>query len=620
MQNLMPLSSRYFFILSVLMLMAFLPVQAQTPAIILTDSNNAIELGSSYQLLIDAEHTLTIQDILSDTIQHQFNTLPNDRYNLGYQPETHWFKTTIVNQSHYEIPRLLELHFPLLDDVSVFIINIDDNTVSAQFNVSDTVPFEQRIYQHPNFIFPVDFRPQSNTDIYFRIRTQGSMTAGATLWEAETFQAQSRKQHFYINLYLGLLIALVSYNLFLFVSIRETSYLWYVLFAGSMLLAIGSFNGLWFELLWPKSPIWHNLSVPIGFSFVIFFAALFSKSFLQTNKDGPIFDKLFSILVIVSALSALASPFISLLYIAPFLSLCGIVLAFTSIGAGISLSIKNKPYARYYLMAWIFFMVGALLFALRNLGWIPSNIFTRHGIVFGSALEMILLSLALAERINFFRDERDNARQETLLSDEKLINVLRDSEKKLASHVEVRTQALTLSNKKLLEQEDKLKKLAHYDSLTGLANRTLISEQLQLLLSQCKREKTNLAVLFLDLDGFKEINDNYGHKAGDDLLIATADKLRYVLRGSDVIGRLGGDEFIILMTAHNGEFNPQEVAEKIDIHIDQPVIIDDVSMQVGVSIGIAIYPDDGDNFDTLLSASDKAMYVDKESKGESSNS
>ena len=610
MQNLISLSFRC---LSILILIAFSPAQAQTDPIILTSSNNIIELGPNYQLLIDAEHNLTIQDILSDKVQQQFKPLPNGRYNLGYKPETHWFKVNISNQSKQSIHRLLEMHYPLLDNVNLYITSPTNNSILTQFHVSDLLPFEQRAYQHPNFIFPIDFLAQRNVSLYFRIKTQGGMTAGATLWDAETFQSESRKKHFYINLYLGLLIALASYNLLLFISIRERSYLWYVLLAGSMFLAIGSFNGLWFELLWPKLPYWHNLSIPIGFSLVILFASLFSKSFLQTQKNAPIFNKLFSIIAIVSALSVLLSPFISLLYMAPFLSFCGIVLAFTSISTSITLSIKNKPYAKYYLIAWIFFIIGAVLFSAANLGWLPSNMFTRYSLVFGSALEMILLSLALAERIKFVRDERDNARQETLQSDAKLIDLLHDNEKKLTNRVMARTQALLFSNNKLRQQEEKFKNLAHHDSLTGLANRILIAEQLHLLLAQSKRDKTSLAVLFLDLNNFKKINDEHGHQAGDELLIATADKLRYVLRDSDVIGRLGGDEFIILMTAHDGDFSPQEVAEKIEAHINQPVTINDLSMQVGVSIGIAIYPDDGEDFDTLLSASDKAMYIDKKS-------
>ncbi|MBE9533070.1 MAG: diguanylate cyclase [Proteobacteria bacterium] len=565
-------------------------------------------------MLIDAEHSLTIQDILSDKVQQQFKPLTNGRYNLGYKPETHWFKINVNNQSKQNIHRLLEFHFPLLDNVSLYIIDLSNNSILSQFNASDLIPFEQRTYQHPNYIFPIIFPPQKEVSLYYRVKTQGSMTVGSTLWEDETFHTQKRKGAFFINVYFGLLFALASYNFLLFLSIRENSYLWYVCFASSMLFSIGSFNGVWFELLWPNNPYWHNLSVPLGFSFVGFFAALFSKSFLQTSISAPFFNKLFLALLITFGASAILSPYVSLLYMAPFLSVAAVFLAAVSISAGISLSIRQKHYAKYYLISWIFFMIGVTIFSARNLGWLPSNIFTRHSIIFGSALEMILLSLALAKQINFVRDERDKARQELLQSDAKLIDLLHENEKKLTKRVMARTQALLLSNNKLREQEENFKNIAHHDSLTGLANRILIAEQLHLLLAQSKRDKTNLAVLFLDLDNFKEINDNYGHQAGDELLIATAEKLRYVLRDSDVVGRFGGDEFIILMTAHDGDFSPQEVAEKIEDTINQPVIINDLSMQVGVSIGIAIYPDDGKDFDTLISAADKAMYVDKESK------
>lgn len=156
-----------------------------------------------------------------------------------------------------------------------------------------------------------------------------------------------------------------------------------------------------------------------------------------------------------------------------------------------------------------------------------------------------------------------------------------------------------------------LKQLAHYDPLTGLENRTLITEQLNLRLAHCKREKTQLAVLFLDLDGFKAVNDEYGHKIGDKLLVIVAGRLQRTLRDSDVSGRLGGDEFIVILESGAGELAPKQVAEKIKKSIRRPATIDSITVQVSVSIGIACYPDDGDTVDVLMSISDTAMYADK---------
>ena len=589
----------------------FVMYVSASPITISNDSPAKIELGPHYQLLVDKQHKISITDILSVHHKAIFQPLPEGKYNLGYRPETHWFQVDINNVSDDQIDRLLEFHFPLLDSLSTYLVDKSSNLILSHYQTGDKQAFNERYYQHPNFVLPLSLPAQTNLSLYIRIRTEGSMTAGSSLWQPEIFPEQNRTEYFYINLYIGLLVGLICYNLLLFLSLREISYFYYVLFASSILLAVGSFNGLWFELIWPNMPLWHNLSVPIGFSLTGVFAALFSRSFLQTPTKAPLLDKAFSFVALAFTLTILASPFTSLLVIAPAISMIAIALALTSIVSGITLSIRGDRFALIYLIAWVIFMLGTVLFSARNVGWVPSNTLTRYSIVLGSALEMILLSFALAQRINFFRTENDKSRQQAFQSHSKLIEVLRNSEIDMTQRVKKRTQALVNANKKLLAQEHELKKLAHYDSLTGLANRALIIEQLNLLINHCKREQTKLAVLFLDLDNFKPINDEFGHKAGDELLVATADKLRYILRDSDVVGRLGGDEFIVLLESSDGAINAEEVAEKIKDTVSQPVTINGISMQVAVSIGIAIYPDDGDSADSLMSISDDAMYLDK---------
>jgi len=583
---------------------------------IVLDSQNPhpIELGPHYQLYVDRQHVTSIEDILSSKNVIEFSPLVDGKFNLGYRPETHWFKVSLNNSSPNELKQLLEFNFPLLDDIGVYIVNATSKRILSRYDGGDTRPFGRRVYQNPNFIFPLTLPSQTKFDFYFRIKSKGSMTAGATLWQPDIFPEQNRLEYFYISLYIGLLIGLMAYNLLFFFSLQEISYLYYVLFSGSMLFAIGSFNGLWFELLWPSLPLWHNLSVPISFGFTGLFAALFSKSFLQTDSTAPILNQAFSFIGLAFALTVISSPFVSLLYIAPVISVCAIVLAFTSIFAGITLSIKGDKFAFIYLIAWILFMIGTVAFAARNVGWLPDTLWTRYGIVFGSALEVILLSFALAQKMNYLSQENHNSRQETLKAKNNLIVVLRHSERELLHRVKQSTEALEDANQKLLIQEDELKKLAHYDPLTGLANRTLLTEQLRLLLTRCKREKTKLAVLFLDLDDFKAINDKYDHQIGDDLLVSIAKRLRKTLRESDVIGRLDADKFIVLVETENGELTPSRVAEKIKKSLSKRVGIDGYSVQVGVSIGIAIYPEDGESLDTLISVSNAKMFSDKKAR------
>ena len=161
-------------------------------------------------------------------------------------------------------------------------------------------------------------------------------------------------------------------------------------------------------------------------------------------------------------------------------------------------------------------------------------------------------------------------------------------------------------------EEEKVQFLAHHDALTGLPNRTLFGDRLQQALATARRNNAHLALLFLDLDGFKPINDSYGHDAGDAVLKIVAQRLLDCVRGVDTVARLGGDEFAIIL----GELeNPGEasiVAGKILQAIAQPMVLAENSQCViGTSIGISTYPENGDGADSLLAAADVAMYDSK---------
>lgn len=576
----------------------------------------ATSLSPYYQVHQDPSHQLTIEKILSTQGAVEFQPLINNHANFGYQPDTYWFKVNILNQSNNELQQLLEFKSPLLDNISVYIVNSDNNNILSRHTAGDTQPFEERQFSSSTFVFPISLAAMSNTALYIRLKTSGSLSAEATLQGQDLFLQQNRSSSFYLNLYLGVLIALIAYNFLIFVSLRKIYYFYLALVGCSVLLVTGSINAVWFELFWPESPIWHNVSVAFGFSLTGLLSSVFSRSFLNTFEEALSFDALFQVLIIIFAVLALASLALPLIYIAPLISILAIVLAIISISTATSLSLKGNRYAQVYLFAWLILMLGIATFSATNLGWLPNNLYTQYSFELGSALGMLLLSLSLAERIKFFQQENDKSRLEAFKSHSKMIHVLRNTEQELNHRVQERTDALEKAKKKLQDQGEKLKHLAHFDSLTGLANRFLVTEKLNLLLARCKREKSKLAVLFLDLDGFKQINDQYGHQTGDKLLRATADKLRFILRDSDVIGRIGGDEFIVIIDTSEGAINPEEVADKIKAAVLQPVTVNDITVEMGVSIGIAIYPDNTSDVDSLMNISDQEMYINKQSKAE----
>jgi len=171
-----------------------------------------------------------------------------------------------------------------------------------------------------------------------------------------------------------------------------------------------------------------------------------------------------------------------------------------------------------------------------------------------------------------------------------------------------RSRALRLAAR----MTEKLRHMAQHDLLTGLPNRALFSDRLQQELARAKRQNGQFALIFLDLDHFKPINDNFGHAVGDQLLLEMAQRLRTTVRAADTVGRIGGDEFVILMTELTDASDALSLAEKICEAVRQPVTVNGVEQRVSCSLGIAIYPTDGIDEITLTKRADAAMYRTKE--------
>ena len=158
------------------------------------------------------------------------------------------------------------------------------------------------------------------------------------------------------------------------------------------------------------------------------------------------------------------------------------------------------------------------------------------------------------------------------------------------------------------ESEQKLKYLATHDNLTGLPIRRLCMDRLEKIIQMASRKQTKAALLFIDLDGFKEVNDTYGHEVGDHVLIETSARLRSCVRKSDTVARIGGDEFIVLLSDVADEQGAVNVATKILDKAGKPYCNSLVEANVGASIGIALYPRDASTAETLINQADKAMY------------
>jgi diguanylate cyclase (GGDEF)-like protein/PAS domain S-box-containing protein len=161
-------------------------------------------------------------------------------------------------------------------------------------------------------------------------------------------------------------------------------------------------------------------------------------------------------------------------------------------------------------------------------------------------------------------------------------------------------------------QEAELHRIAHYDPLTGVPNRRLLSDRLDQAVARAKRSDILLAVCYLDLDGFKPINDRFGHATGDQVLIQTTRRIEQIIRGDDTVARLGGDEFVILLNDLVDHEECSIALDRIGAAIAEPMTIDGIELMVSASIGIALFPEDDTDAETLLRHADQAMYQAKE--------
>lgn len=174
---------------------------------------------------------------------------------------------------------------------------------------------------------------------------------------------------------------------------------------------------------------------------------------------------------------------------------------------------------------------------------------------------------------------------------------------------------LKVTTEKLKEKERTIHKLAYYDGLTGVANRMMFYKIGEDLCQKAKQENKILALMFIDIDKFKNINDTYGHKSGDNVLIRVADILRKNVRSNDIVCRFGGDEFLILLPLTSKQCNCEFIASKIINSKDKTLEVGNFKINISLSIGISYFPLDGENMDSIIFKADEAMYIAKKNGG-----
>lgn len=527
--------------------------------------------------------------------------------NFGYSTSAFWLALPLRLDAASDADFLLEIGHPPLDRAELFVLKTDGGF--TRMVAGDVQPFASRPFPHRNLVFPVRLRAGEVNLLLLRITSDGSMTLPLTLWQPAALHAHDQQAYALVSIYYGILLALFLYNFMVWVAIREQLYLVYVGCVLAMGIGQAALNGLGNQFLWPGLPNWGNVSLPVAMSASGLLGAQFVRLFLQTPQLFPRWDKALLACIGGFALSILFSAVINYRIGAILTSLSGIGFALVAFMVGVYCQIKGHRTVRYLLLAWTVLLVGVAVQAMRNLGWVPTNLFTQYAMQAGSSLDLLLLSFALADRINQLRGDKAQADEALLASKQALVTALQQNEAELESKVAERTRDLQTANERLIEKEQQLEYMARHDSLTGLANRSLLAIRMEHTLARARRSGKLAAVLLVDVDNFKQLNDRDGHLVGDQVLVKLAQRLTEGVRMTDTVARYGGDEFVIVLEEVASEELARQIAMKLVGVAAEPVPMPSgKSISATVSIGMAIFPRDGDSAEALLRQADTAMF------------
>ena len=404
-------------------------------ASVVIGNSDSYALSSSFDIFEDTNAALTLEDILQADVQSRFKLAAKGDLstNFGATHSAIWLRVQLRTSPSAPTRWMLQVANPPLDQLDVYLSNA--GSAYTRQSGGDFLPFLERPVPHRHHVKPLDLLPGSASMLYLRIASQGNVSAPTTLWQPAALWKSDQQTYSVFSLYFGLLLGLVAYNLLLFFAIRDRAYLIYVAFAASVGLSQAANAGLGAQFLWPDALWWNNKSINVAYAVSGTFGVSFARTFLSSRQKLPRLDRLMQLQVWLWA----ATIFMTLLlpHRVAVLTVTGLALVgvLTVVLAGAVSIWHRHPGAQYFGLAWGAFLSGIVILSVHNYGMLPSNPFTANAMLIGSALEMVLLSFALADRINVTRMEKEAA-QAQVASEQAVVLALRQSQGRYQAVIE----------------------------------------------------------------------------------------------------------------------------------------------------------------------------------------
>lgn len=528
----------------------------------LLESHAKQALGKHAVYMRETGLPLTLDDAIDQYQSGNFIAGSHPILTFGIESNPIWMRLSVSNPTNEPLGRQLLVENPWLDHLDVYFVK--DNQLIKRYSVGDSYQFKQRPIPGRFFTFKHDF-DVGTTNIYLRVATSDPIVVPIFLLSTEEIAHRETMQGYNYGFLYGYLLALLAYNLFIFMGLHHKRHLFYAGFIAIFILTNIAYTGHGFAWLWPEHVTLQRWIIPILMVVYGIVGLAFAKHFLNTKSNLPRAHKIATWVCALSAvLLAIAMVADKQLY-----ALLN-AFAFVTFFSGMMLTLglmsfhSGYRYSRYFLLASIASMLGTATTALSVWGFIPFNDWTYRAVELGMLVDATLLALALADQLRSIQLEW-----------------------------------------KLAEQ------LAARDPLTGLNNRRSFLEKAHSVWSTAQRSERDLSVIILDIDHFKSINDRHGHAAGDSALVAIGNVLTGSARDGDIVARWGGEEFLLLLPETRLEA-AITMAERLREAISEIRLPSrDAEITFTASFGVA-HIAEHETLGALISEADNYLYQSKE--------
>ncbi|MHA6492356.1 diguanylate cyclase [Pseudomonas borbori] len=567
-------------------------------------------LNGQIELLEDVGAQLTIADMADPAVQQRFQPAAG-RTSVGQSRNPWWIKLNIQRAPAAPDRWWLEVGAVTLLDLQVFLPDQQGGWQTRQ--AGERVGFAAgRDHNYRRAVFQLPPLGEQPLTLYLRTFDPAGNSFPLRAWQLADLEQRADRENLGFGLIYGMILALLLYNLFILLALRDRAYFWYVLTMAASLVFIASMSGHGAQYLWPEGPVpvWlDRVTLPILVSIgILRFAQelLYTRASLRRAHQVLNGCLLIYLVSLAANLAGYRDPVSLLIGFIP------IVTVPTLLYCAIARWRQGFIPALFYLLGYGSVLLSFVILVLRAAGVVQPGESTAYLFPLAVAAEAILFSFALAYRIQILKQEKSAAMLQADQEKSARLALIQANAEELQRSVAQRTAELAAANERLLQRERDLQHAAFHDPLTELPNRRYLVERCEAALANAARHAEAVALLLIDLDHFKPINDRYGHDAGDLMLQAIAVRLREHVRAGDSVARLGGDEFAVLISGADAETHAREIASRLLAELALPVMYGAERLTVTISIGVAIYPRHAANFTGLYKAADEMLYKVKE--------